>query len=54
MANIKLVGESEAVESVVTIYNDIKKTFGMDFVPSMFRARPITPLIWRPVGIAIK
>jgi len=43
MANIKLIDESEAVESVVTIYNDIKKTFGMDFVPGMFRAMANNP-----------
>lgn len=43
MANIKLIDESEAVESVVAIYNDIKKTFGMDFVPGMFRAMANNP-----------
>jgi AhpD family alkylhydroperoxidase len=43
MANIKLIDESEAVESVVTIYNDIKKSFGMDFVPGMFRAMANNP-----------
>ncbi|WP_340124391.1 carboxymuconolactone decarboxylase family protein [Methylobacter svalbardensis] len=43
MANIKLIDESEADESVVAIYNDIKKTFGMDFVPGMFRAMANNP-----------
>ncbi|MBL6987097.1 MAG: carboxymuconolactone decarboxylase family protein [Methylobacter sp.] len=43
MANIKLIDESEAVEAVLTIYNDIKQTFGMDFVPSMFKAMANNP-----------
>ncbi|MGR9013773.1 MAG: carboxymuconolactone decarboxylase family protein [Gammaproteobacteria bacterium] len=43
MVNIKLIDESEADEAVSTVYNDIKKTFGMDFVPSMFKAMANNP-----------
>ncbi|MDI1231873.1 MAG: carboxymuconolactone decarboxylase family protein [Methylobacter sp.] len=43
MANIKLIDEAEAIEPVVAIYNDIKKTFGMDFVPGLFRAMANNP-----------
>ncbi len=43
MANIKLIDESEAVEPVLSIYNDIKKTFGMNFVPAMFQAMANNP-----------
>ncbi len=43
MANIKLIDEAEAVEPVLSIYNDIKKTFGMDFVPAMFRSMANNP-----------
>lgn len=34
MANIKLIDEAEAVGPVLSIYNDIKDTFGMDRVES--------------------
>ncbi|MFA6051498.1 MAG: carboxymuconolactone decarboxylase family protein [Methylobacter sp.] len=43
MANIKLIDVSEAVEPVLSIYNDIKKTFGMNFVPAMFQAMANNP-----------
>ncbi|NKE70248.1 carboxymuconolactone decarboxylase family protein [Candidatus Manganitrophus noduliformans] len=38
MATIKLVDEKEADEKVKAIYQEIKKTFGIPFVPNLFKA----------------
>lgn len=38
MATIKLVEEQDAKEKVEKIYADIKKHFGMDFVPNIFKS----------------
>lgn len=38
MATVKLLEETEADDRVGAIYADIRKTFGIPFVPNMFRA----------------
>jgi AhpD family alkylhydroperoxidase len=38
MATVKLVEETAADAQVSVIYADIKKTFGMPFVPNLFKA----------------
>lgn len=38
MATIKLVDEKEADEKVKAVYQEIKKTFGISFVPNLFKA----------------
>ncbi len=38
MSTVALVEESEATADVAAIYADIRTTFGMPFVPAMFRA----------------
>lgn len=42
-ASVKLVEESEATEKVKDIYDDIKKTLGIDFVPNMYKAMGNNP-----------
>lgn len=43
MATIKLVTEQEATEKVNTIYQEIKKGFGIDFVPNLYRVMATNP-----------
>jgi len=38
MSIVKLVEEQEATDEVAAIYRDIRKTFGMSFVPNLFKA----------------
>ena len=38
MPTIRLVEESEASPEVKSIYADVKQHFGLDFVPSVFKA----------------
>jgi AhpD family alkylhydroperoxidase len=38
MATIKLIDEKDADERVKSIYTEIKKTFGIPFVPNLFKA----------------
>jgi len=38
MAKITLVSEDQASGNVTTIFDEIKKTFGIDFVPNLFKA----------------
>ena len=37
MSTVALVEESEATAEVAAIYADIRATYGMPFVPAMFR-----------------
>ena len=43
VAFVKVVGESEATGKVKEIYEDIKKTLGIDFVPNMYKAMANKP-----------
>jgi hypothetical protein len=38
MSSIKMVAEQDAAGRVKEIYEDIKDTLGIDFVPNMYRA----------------
>ncbi len=42
-ASVKLVGEFEATGKVNDVYDDIKKTLGIDFVPNMYMAMASNP-----------
>lgn len=37
MASIKMIPEEEATGKVKKIYDEIKETLGIDFVPNMYR-----------------
>jgi alkylhydroperoxidase/carboxymuconolactone decarboxylase family protein YurZ len=37
MASIKMIPEEEAIGKVKKIYEEIKETFGIDFVPNMYK-----------------
>jgi hypothetical protein len=37
MASIELIPEQEATGGVLEVYEDIKETLGIDFVPNMYR-----------------
>ncbi len=41
MPTVKLIAEEEATGRVKEIYNDIKKTYGMPFVPNAYKARAL-------------
>ena len=43
VAFVKVVEESEATGKVKEIYEDIKKTLGIDFVPNMYKAMANNP-----------
>lgn len=43
MASIRMVPETEAVEEVRVIYDDIKRQFGIDFVPNLYRVMATNP-----------
>ena len=51
--SIKLVEESAATGKVKKIYNDIKKTLGIDFVPNMYKALGNNPsyleITWKKI-----
>jgi len=38
MATVKLIEEKDANEQVARVYGDVKRTFGLSFVPALFRA----------------
>ncbi|HEY1406714.1 MAG TPA: carboxymuconolactone decarboxylase family protein [Spirochaetota bacterium] len=42
-ASIHLIEECEATENVRKIYDDIKRTLGIDFVPNMYKAMANNP-----------
>ena len=37
MASVKLISEEEAEDRVKEVYEDIKSTLGIDFVPNMYK-----------------
>jgi alkylhydroperoxidase/carboxymuconolactone decarboxylase family protein YurZ len=53
MANVKLVSEEDAQGKVKEIYEEIKSSLGIDFVPNMYKAMAIKPAFleanWRKV-----
>ena len=50
MATVKLVSDSDANEKVSGIFDDIKQTKGIDFIPNFWRALATNPdhleLVW--------
>jgi len=52
-ASIKMIEESEATEKVKEIYDEIKKTLGIGFVPNMYKAIANNPryleLTWKKI-----
>ena len=43
MAAIKMVEEAEASDRVKVVYDEIKDTFGIDFVPNMYKLMAPNP-----------
>ena len=43
MATITLIAEEDATGKVQELYQDIKDTLGIDFVPNMYRAMAAKP-----------
>jgi alkylhydroperoxidase/carboxymuconolactone decarboxylase family protein YurZ len=43
MASIKMILEEEATGKVKTVYGDIKRTLGIDFVPNMYKVMAPQP-----------
>ena len=43
MASIKMVSEAEAPDRVKVVYEDIKREFGIDFVPNLYRVMACNP-----------
>ena len=43
MASIKMVSEDKADGRVKAIYEDIKREFGIDFVPNLYRVMATNP-----------
>jgi alkylhydroperoxidase/carboxymuconolactone decarboxylase family protein YurZ len=43
MASVQLIPEEEATGTVKEIYEEIKQTLGIDFVPNMYRAMATRP-----------
>lgn len=53
MPTVKLIAEEEATGRVKEIYDDIKKTYGMPFVPNAYKAMALYPELleaqWRKI-----
>lgn len=47
MSAVSLIEEQHASEEVAAIYSDIRKTFGMPFVPNLFKAIAHNPAYLR-------
>ncbi len=43
MATIKMIPEEEAADTVKVIYDEIKDTFGIDFVPNLYKVMAPNP-----------
>ncbi len=43
MSSVKMINETEATGKTRSIYEDIKTTLGIDFVPNMYRAMAVKP-----------
>lgn len=53
MAAIKMVEEAEATDRVRNVYEELKDTFGIDFVPNLYKVMAPNPAYleanWRKV-----
>ncbi|RMG53881.1 MAG: carboxymuconolactone decarboxylase family protein [Acidobacteria bacterium] len=47
MARVKLLSEEHVTGTVKEIYEDIKRTFGLPFVPNLFKAMAVHPAYLR-------
>ena len=58
MASIEMISENDAHGKVRDIYDDIKKTLDIDFVPNLYRAMAAKPdypeANWRKVKTVMK
>jgi len=43
MASIKMIDENDASEKVKEIYDEIKKSLGIDFVPNLYKVMAHNP-----------
>jgi alkylhydroperoxidase family enzyme len=43
MASVKLIPEDEATGKVKALYDEIKESLGIDFVPNLYRAMASNP-----------
>lgn len=43
MASVKMISEQEATGKTKAIYEDIRESLGIDFVPNMYRAMAVKP-----------
>jgi alkylhydroperoxidase/carboxymuconolactone decarboxylase family protein YurZ len=43
MAAVKMISESEATGKVKTVYDEIKSTLGIDFVPNLYKVMASKP-----------
>jgi len=43
VSSITMISEAEATGKAKAIYEDIKATLGLDFVPNMYRAMAVKP-----------
>ncbi len=43
MASVKMISEGEATGKTKAIYDDIRTTLGIDFVPNMYRVMAVKP-----------
>jgi len=43
VASTKMIAEDEATGKVKEIYNDIRQTLGIDFIPNMYKAMAPKP-----------
>ncbi|MFX0203015.1 MAG: carboxymuconolactone decarboxylase family protein, partial [Candidatus Hodarchaeota archaeon] len=43
MSSVKMIDEVEATGKTKWIYEDIRTTLGIDFVPNMYRAMAVKP-----------
>lgn len=43
MASVKMISEQEATGKTKLIYEDIRASLGIDFVPNMYRAMAVKP-----------
>ena len=48
MGSVKLISEDEATEKVKEIFEEIKETLGIDFVPNLYRAMAPIPEYLEP------
>ncbi len=58
MATIKLIAEEDATGKVRELYQDIKTTLGIDFVPNMYKAMAAKPeyleVQWQKIKAVMK